>query len=102
MKEQADKKRRPIEFEVEDAMLVKLQPSRQSSVALRKNQKLGMKYFGPFQIISKLSPVVYKLQLPETTRIHLIFHISFLKKFKGDTNPPYIPLPLTTIKLGPI
>ena len=59
-----------------------------------------MKYFGLFQIISKLGPVAYKLQLLETARIHLIFHISLLKKFKGDTIQLYIPLPLTTTELG--
>lgn len=42
MKVQANKKRRDVTLEVGDLVLVKLQPYRQSSTALRKNQKLGM------------------------------------------------------------
>lgn len=48
MKDQADKKRKHVEFQVGDSVLVKLQPYRQSSAALRKHQKLGLCFFGPF------------------------------------------------------
>ena len=44
MKLQTDKKRRDTHLEVGDLALVKLQPYRQSSVALRKNQKLSLRY----------------------------------------------------------
>ncbi|GAU45812.1 hypothetical protein TSUD_115000 [Trifolium subterraneum] len=43
MKNQADKKRRDVELQVGDWVLVWLQPYRQQSAALRKNQKLGMR-----------------------------------------------------------
>lgn len=66
MKHNADKKRKDVSFEVGDQVLVKLQPYRQSSVTLRKNQKLGIRYFGPFTIMAKVGMVAYKLQLPET------------------------------------
>jgi len=45
MKENANKKSRNIEFNEGDMVLVKLQPYRQNWVTLRKNQKLGMRYF---------------------------------------------------------
>jgi len=102
MKAQVDKKRRPMELENGDAVLVKLQPYQQNLLALRKNQKLGLRYFGPFFIVNKISPVAYKLQLPHHARIHPIFHISLLKKFKGDPTTPYLPLPLSTSEFGPI
>lgn len=71
MKDQADKRR----FNVGDLVLVKLQPYKQNSVALRKNQKLGMKYFGPFPILAKVGAIAYKLKLPKNARIHVVFHI---------------------------
>jgi len=88
MKSYADRNRRYLKFEENELVLVKLQPYRQHSLALRKNQKLGMKYFDPFRIIKKLSPVAYRLELPETTRIHNVFHISVLKKFQGEQQTP--------------
>lgn len=79
MKRLADKKRRKISFNVGDWVLVKLQPYRQHSLPLRKNQKLGMRYFGPFEISQRIGSVAYKLILPEHTRIHSVFHVSLLK-----------------------
>ena len=84
MKMQADKRRKNIQLMVGDLVLVKLQPYRQHSVALRKNQKLGMRFFGPFEVIQKIGSVAYKLKLPDTAKIHPVFHISLLKKFQGD------------------
>ncbi|MCI51126.1 GDT1-like protein 2, partial [Trifolium medium] len=82
-------------------VLVRLQPYRQHSAALRKNQKLSMRYFGPFKIIAKVGAVAYKLELPTNAKIHPVFHITQLKEFKGGTEEPYIPLPLTTTDIGP-
>ena len=41
-KQQAEKNRRDIQFQVGDMVLVKLQPYQQQSVALQKSQKLGL------------------------------------------------------------
>lgn len=73
MKNQADKKRREVSLQVGDEVLVKLQPYRQHSAALRKKHKLSMKYFGPFEVLSKIGTVAYKLELPSTARIRRIF-----------------------------
>ncbi|MCH79693.1 Ty3/gypsy retrotransposon protein [Trifolium medium] len=101
MKAHADKKRTDVEFKVGDKVLVKLQPYRQHSAALRKNQKLSMRYFGPFNIIAKVGTVAYKLELPPTAKIHSVFHVAQLKHFKGSHDDSYIPLPLTTSEIGP-
>jgi hypothetical protein len=102
MKLQADRKRLPMEFTIGDMVLVKLQPYRQMYVANRVNNKLGLKYFGPFPIVAKIGSVAYKLQLPSTARIHPVFHISQLKKFNGHSTDPYFPLSDATTTLGPL
>ena len=48
-KNQADKKRQDVNLQVGDLVLVKLQPYKQHSAALRKNHKLGMRFFGPLK-----------------------------------------------------
>jgi hypothetical protein len=102
MKNQADKKRTDVSLSLGDLVLVKLQPYRQHSVTLRRNQKLGMRYFGPFPVMAKIGSVAYKLQLPDAAKIHPVFHISQLKIFKGTPQEQYMPLPLTTTETGPV
>lgn len=80
MKKQADKKRSERSFAVGEMVYLKLQPYIQSSVATRANQKLAFKFFGPFQIIEKIGSVAYKLQLPSSSSVHPVFHVSQLKK----------------------
>jgi hypothetical protein len=102
MKKFADRKRRILEFKVGDSVLVKLQPYRQHSMVLRKNQKLGLKYFGPFTVLDKVGIVAYRLQLPSGAKIHPVFHVSLLKPCKGDHSTPYLPLPLLHTEQGPL
>jgi hypothetical protein len=101
MKTYADRNRREVTFKVGDMVLVRLQPYRQHSAVLRKNQKFSMRYFGPFAIIAKVGTVAYKLELPTTAKIHPVFHVSQLKEFMGGAEEPYIPLPITTTDIVP-
>lgn len=66
---------------------------RQISVYMRKNAKLLARFFGPFKIIKKISPVAYELELPKESRIHLVFHVSLLKKKVGGESVMLAQLP---------
>jgi len=85
MKQEANKHRSERTLDIADLACVKLQPYRQHSMALRNNQKLGPKFFGPFLVVARVGTVAYRLQLPPSARIHPIFHMTLLKKHVGST-----------------
>ena len=95
MKQVANSKRRNIEYQVGDMVFLKLQPYRQQSVFCRASQKLASRFYGPYQIEQRIGKVAYKLNLPEGSKIHPIFHVSLLKKKLGEPNNTTVELPLT-------
>ncbi|GJS34293.1 putative reverse transcriptase domain-containing protein [Tanacetum coccineum] len=59
-----DKRRRPLEFEVEDKVMLKVAPWK-GVIRFGKRGKLNPRYIGPFQIIKRIGPVAYHLELPQ-------------------------------------
>ena len=48
-------------------------------------RKLNPCYIGPFEIVERIGPVTYRLDLPEEfSRVHNVFHISMLRKYIPD------------------
>jgi hypothetical protein len=71
-------------FLVGDKVFLKLQPYVQSSLTRHANHKLSFRFFGPYKIVERLGSVAYKLELPPSSSIHPVFHVSQLKLSPGD------------------
>ncbi|GJS18402.1 putative reverse transcriptase domain-containing protein [Tanacetum coccineum] len=83
-KSYADKRRRPLEFEVGDKVMLKVAPWK-GVMRFRKCGKLNPRYIGPFQIIERIVLVAYRLELPqELSRVHNVFYVCNLKKCLSD------------------
>ncbi|CAI8609805.1 unnamed protein product [Vicia faba] len=82
--------RRDFTFQEGDFVWLKLQPYRQITVAHRVSQKLARRYFGPFRVIKRVGYVVYHLELPSSSRIRPVVHVSLLKPYHGSTPATYL------------
>ncbi|GJT71280.1 hypothetical protein Tco_1030566 [Tanacetum coccineum] len=83
-KSYADLKRKPMEFEVGDRVMLKVSPWK-GVVRFGKRGKLNPRYVGPFKVLAKVRKVAYRLELPqELSRVHHTFHVSNLKKCYTD------------------
>ncbi|GKB93486.1 putative reverse transcriptase domain-containing protein [Tanacetum coccineum] len=90
-KSYADVRRKPLEFQVGDKVMLKVSPWK-GVIRFGKRGKLNPRYIGPFKIIAKVGTVAYRLELPEKlSRVHSTFHVSKLKKCMAD-EPLAIPL----------
>ncbi|GJY33490.1 putative reverse transcriptase domain-containing protein [Tanacetum coccineum] len=89
-KSYADLKRKPMEFQVGDKVMLKVSPWK-GVVRFGKRGKLNPRYVGPFKVIERVGEVAYKLELPEElSRVHT-FHVSNLKKCHAN-EPLAVPL----------
>ncbi|GJX74359.1 hypothetical protein Tco_0312954 [Tanacetum coccineum] len=79
-KSYADNRRKPLEIEVGDRVMLKVSPWK-GVVHFGKKGKLALRYVGPFEILERIGPVAYRLRLPEElSGVHDTFHVSNLKK----------------------
>ncbi|WVZ89582.1 hypothetical protein U9M48_035963 [Paspalum notatum var. saurae] len=79
-KSYADKRRRPLVFEENDHVYLRVPPMK-GVHRFGVKVKLAPRYVGPFKIIERCGPVAYRLELsPHLAAVHDVFHISQLKK----------------------
>ncbi|GJU61567.1 putative reverse transcriptase domain-containing protein [Tanacetum coccineum] len=91
MQEALGTRRKPLEFSVGDYVLLKVSPWK-GVVRFGKKGKLAPRFVGPFEIIEKVGPVAYRLDLPEEFNgVHDMFHVSNLKMCLAD---PTLQVPL--------
>ncbi|GKE48549.1 putative reverse transcriptase domain-containing protein [Tanacetum coccineum] len=95
-KSYADRRLKPLEFEVGDMILLKVSPWN-GAVRFGKRGKLSPCYIGPFKILARVGPVAYTLELPEELKgVHSNFHVSNLKKCLAEGD---IVVPMEEIQL---
>ncbi|MCO5588633.1 hypothetical protein L7F22_042590 [Adiantum nelumboides] len=92
-KKAADRHRRELVFSLGDWVLLRFEKARLRKMKGKERlfPKLGMRYYGPFQICDKISDVAYRLKLPEGWKIHNAFHVSLLRPFVGDVPEDMVP-----------
>ncbi|GJU79523.1 putative reverse transcriptase domain-containing protein [Tanacetum coccineum] len=90
-KSYADRRCKPLEFEVGDKVMLKVSPWK-GVIRFGKRGKLNPRYIGPFKILAKVGTLAYRLELPDQlSRVHNTSHVSNLKKCFVD-EPLAIPL----------
>ena len=83
-KSYADRRRRPLEFQEGDFVLLKVSP-RKGVTRFGVKGKLAPRYVGPFPIVQRVGVVAYRLALPpELSHVHDVFHVSMLRKCQPE------------------
>nr|GEV28917.1 hypothetical protein [Tanacetum cinerariifolium] len=92
----ADLKRKPMDFQVGDRVMLKVSPWK-GVVRFGKWEKLNPRYIRPFKVLYKVRDVAYTLELPQQlSRVHNTFHVSNLKKCLSDES---LVIPLDELRM---
>jgi hypothetical protein len=95
-KSYADRRRKDLEFQIGDFVMLKVSPWK-GVMRFGKKGKLSPRYVGPFRITERVGNVAYKLDLPEQLRgVHNTFHVSNLRKCLAE---PESAIPLQGIEV---
>jgi hypothetical protein len=79
-KSYADHRRRELSFKVGDFVYLKVSYMR-GLHCFKVRGKLALRFIGPIKILEKGGEVAYQLELPpELSDVHVVFHVSQLKK----------------------
>ncbi|GKF64966.1 hypothetical protein Tco_0188414 [Tanacetum coccineum] len=79
-KSYGDRKRKPMDFEVEDRVMLKVSPWK-GVVWFGKGGKLNPRYVGPFKVLAKVGKVAYRLELPQELKgIHVDDKLQFMEE----------------------
>ncbi|GMI77235.1 hypothetical protein HRI_001392800 [Hibiscus trionum] len=97
-KSNANLKRKEIEFTIGDCVFLKVSPWKKV-IRFGRKGKLSPRFIGPSEVVERVGPIVYRLRLPpELKRIHDVFHVSKLRKYRSD--PSHV-MPVEDTELRP-
>jgi hypothetical protein len=83
MKQQADQGHSECQFAEGDQVFLRLQPYKQTSLKDEQCQKLAPKFYVHYIVFKRVGQVTYQLALPSQSKLHIVFHVSCLKKVIG-------------------
>ncbi|KAI4304333.1 hypothetical protein MLD38_039862 [Melastoma candidum] len=80
----ADRRRRPLEFEIGDFVFLIVSPTKMN-LKFGLKGKLSPRFIGPYEILERIGNVAYRLALPSRLAdIHNVFHVFMLRKYVPD------------------
>ena len=93
----ANQHRRDDSFDVGDRVLLS---TKNLQLQQASTKKFLPRFLGPFKVGEVVSPVAYKLELPDSMKIYPVFHSSLLTRYMSDsgdlqrTSPMQPPAPV--------
>ena len=83
-KSYSDQHRKEMEYQVDEKVFLWVS-SWKGIMRFGNKGKLSPRYIGPYEIIERVGPLAYKLDLPpELARIHSVFHVSMFRRYRSD------------------
>jgi hypothetical protein len=95
-----DRNHRAVSYQVGDWALLRLRQHSASSLPQAASGKLKAHFWGSYRVTELINDITVRLALPAGARIHDIFHVGLLKKFRGE--PPTATPPLPPLRHGAI
>nr|GEV54870.1 putative reverse transcriptase domain-containing protein [Tanacetum cinerariifolium] len=90
-KSYANRRRKPLEFQVGDKVMLKVSPWK-GMIRFGKQWKMNPRYIIPFKVLAKVGTIAYRLEISDQlSHVHSTFQVSNLKKCFSD-EPLAIPL----------